>query len=294
MLDDRKQILRTRIIHCAQTPLQFADTLVLQADVRLVHLRGIQRGTHKIRSQCRRHLAGQALRHFQVLVRGQTKAKTEFGVVLKQRVRPGGSATFAIGGPRRHRQIAAVDGRAAGGVGDLQAVTEQLGQQLQVWCLAAAGAGAGVGEQRLEELHAADIGKVHACPIVHRECGEEGVVHPAICHKWVLVLHRERLGWHNGTGLHAKAATGAVLNREVEREADVGKAAHIDRRRTKTCRSAVELRRIEILCLDHAVRADEAALSALHAGIGVPYRDGIGDVALLPDGSAGRPCAIHR
>ena len=78
--------------------------------------------------------------------------------------------------PRRHRQVAAVDRRAAGGVGDLQAVAEQLRQQLEVGRLAAAGAGAGELEQRLEELHAAHIGEIDARAVVHRQGLEEGDV----------------------------------------------------------------------------------------------------------------------
>ena len=56
----------------------------------------------------------------------------------------------------RGGQVAAVDRRAAGGVGDHHAVAEELRQQLDVGRLAAAGAGAGELEQRLQELRALD------------------------------------------------------------------------------------------------------------------------------------------
>ena len=80
------------------------------------------------------------------------KPEPELGVVLEQRVGPGRPAAVAVGSVGRGGQVAAVDRRAAGGVGDQRPVAEQLGQQLDVGGLAAAGAGARVLEQRLEEL----------------------------------------------------------------------------------------------------------------------------------------------
>ena len=82
------------------------------------------------------------------------QAEAELRVVLEQRVRPRRPAAVAVGRVRRRRQVAAVDRRAAGRVGDQQAVAEQLRQQLEVRRLAAAGARARVLEQRLEELRA--------------------------------------------------------------------------------------------------------------------------------------------
>ena len=60
-------------------------------------------------------------------------------------------------GPGRGRQVAAVDRGAAGGVGDDQAVAEELAEQLDVGRFAAAGAGAGELEQRLQQLRALDV-----------------------------------------------------------------------------------------------------------------------------------------
>ena len=97
-----------------------------------------------------------------MLVGGEAQAQAELGIVLEQRVGPGRAAALGVRGPGRRRQVAAVDRRAAGGVGDLQAVAEQLREQLEVRRLAAAGAGAGELEQRLEELRAAHLGEVDA------------------------------------------------------------------------------------------------------------------------------------
>ncbi len=70
---------------------------------------------------------------------------------------------------------------AAGGVGDLGAVAEQLAEQLEIGRLAAAGAGAGELEQRLEELHAADVGEVDAGAVVDGQGLEEGDVGAFAC-----------------------------------------------------------------------------------------------------------------
>ena len=67
-----------------------------------------------------------------------------------------GPRPVGVDRPRRRRQVAAVDRRAAGRVGDDHPVAEQLADQLEVRRLAAAGAGAGELEQRLEHLRALD------------------------------------------------------------------------------------------------------------------------------------------
>ena len=85
-------------------------------------------------------------------VERQAEAETELSVVFKQRVRPRRAAAVAIGRVRRGGQIATVDRRASGRVGDQQAVAEQLGQQFEIRSFAATGAGAGVFKQRLEKL----------------------------------------------------------------------------------------------------------------------------------------------
>ena len=95
--------------------------------------------------QLRQQLAG----IFALLVQRQAHAQAKFGVVFEERVGPGRAAPFAVDGPGGGGQVAAVDGGAAGGIGDQHAVAEELGEQLDVGCLAAAGAGAGELEQRL-------------------------------------------------------------------------------------------------------------------------------------------------
>jgi hypothetical protein len=60
-----------------------------------------------------------------------------------------GRRCFAVG---RGREIAAVDGGTAGGVGDEEAVADELGKEFQIRRLTAAGAGAGEFDERAQEL----------------------------------------------------------------------------------------------------------------------------------------------
>ncbi len=91
-----------------------------------------------------------------VLIDGQPQAQAELGVVLEQRVAPGRALAVLVLGIRGGGQVAAVDRRAAGGVGDHRPVAEELAHQLQIGRLAAAGARARELEERLEELRALD------------------------------------------------------------------------------------------------------------------------------------------
>ena len=112
----------------------------------------------------------------QVLVGSQPEAEAKFGVILEQGIRPCRAAPFVILRPGRHRQAAAIDRRAAGGVGDLRAVAKKLRQEPEVWRFATAGAGAGELEQRLQKLDAAHIGEVYASTVVDRQFLEKGDV----------------------------------------------------------------------------------------------------------------------
>ena len=158
------------------------------------------------------------------------------------------SSTRPARGPRgsssrRDRQVAAVDRRAAGGIGDLQPVAEQLREQLEIRRLAAAGAGAGELEQRLEELHAAHVGEIDARAIVDRQRLEEGDVGALAVDQRRLVGHVDGLDARlaradRRAGLDAEAAAGAVLDIELQREAGVRIAARVDRRRLEASAGA--------------------------------------------------------
>ena len=80
--------------------------------------------------------------------------------------RPCGVRTVGRGG-----QVAAVDRGAACGVGDVETVAEELGEQLDVGRFAAARAGAGELEERLEKLQVLDlaVGELAAIDFGQRE-----------------------------------------------------------------------------------------------------------------------------
>jgi hypothetical protein len=96
-----------------------------------------------------------------LLVEGQAHAQAELGIIFEQRVRPGRAAAFIVLRPGCGGQVAAVDGRAAGRIGDHDAVAEQLAEQLQVGGFTAARAGAGELEQRLQQLRILDCLGAH-------------------------------------------------------------------------------------------------------------------------------------
>ena len=163
----------------------------------------------------------QLLRLLGVLVDRQPEAEAELGVVLEERVRPRRAAPVGVDRVGRRRQVAAVDRRAAGGIGDERAVAEELGEQLDVRRLAAAGAGPGVLEERLEELRALDV-ELDLGPVDLRQAEEEGVVLALRVAQRALRLHVDRLVLRVrlvlGRADHdAQRAAGAVLGRDLDR-----------------------------------------------------------------------------
>ena len=82
------------------------------------------------------------------MVDSETHAEAELRIVLEQAVAPRRATPVGTGAPRQRRQVAARDRSATRGVGDLQAVAEQLREKLQVRGLTAARAGAREFEQR--------------------------------------------------------------------------------------------------------------------------------------------------
>ena len=229
----------------------------------------------------------------------EPKAESELGIVLEQRIRPRRPSPLAVFRPWRNGKVAAVDGGAAGGVGDLRAIAEQLAQQFEIRRLAAAAAGAGKLEQRLQELHAADVAEIHPGAIVHRQRFEEGDGAALRRQQRRLVRHVD--GFHVrlaraglGARLDAKSAARAVLDIELQREAGLWIAAGVDGRRLEPVRRPDQAIFVIIFRPNDAVRTDEAALSALNAKVFAPDRNGVGEVALFERGGARRERAVDR
>jgi hypothetical protein len=112
------------------------------------------------------------------------------------------------------------------------------------------------------------------------------------------VLHVDRLDGEVGravrrTVLHADAAPRAVLDVDLQREARLWIAARVDGRGLEGRRRVREPALIVVLGSNHAVRADDRALAALDAEVGVPDRYLVGDIPFLEPGRAGWVRAVH-
>jgi hypothetical protein len=156
-----------------------------------------------------------------MLVNREADAKTELGIVLKERIGPGHAASVLVDRVGRGGQVAAVDRRASGGVGDDRAVSEELGEQLDVRGFTAAGACAGELEERLEELHILHLreGKLLARNL--RQSEEELPVAGFALAKGRLRDHVDGLvlGFALGlgrAGLDAERAAGAIFRRNLQ------------------------------------------------------------------------------
>ena len=128
-----------------------------------------------------------------LLLDGKRHAEGEFGVVLEERVGPGGAEAALV-----HRVGDAWHGRAPGlraarGVGPVDAVAEELREQLGVRRLAAARARRRELDERLAELHGLVVRRREARRLVgkrEREIPVRGRRHDALL---VHGVHRERL-----------------------------------------------------------------------------------------------------
>src|SRR3990172_940892 len=211
-----------------------------------------------------------------VLVGREPHAQAKLGVVLEERVRPGGAAAVGIGAVRRGGQVPAVDRAAAGRVGDEHAIAVELRHELDVRRLAATRARARELEQRLEELRALDV-EPHLGAVRLGQTEEEVEV-------GALGLAQRKLRRHVdglvlGVGLvlggadhHAQRAPGAILGGHLDGVLAALPFAAAEIRGLVGGRRARELRRLEHLGPDGRVRADQRALVALDAEDVVPDR----------------------
>src|SRR6266852_1615618 len=99
----------------------------------------------------------QLTRKLRLLIDRNAEPQSEFSIVFKQRVRPRRPASLGILGPRRRRQIAAIDRGAAGGVGNHSTVSKELRHELQIRSFTAPGTCAGELEQGFLHLLLANV-----------------------------------------------------------------------------------------------------------------------------------------
>jgi len=300
VIGDRKQVARGLVVvQRVQAALQLRHPSPLRRDLGVRHLPCCDQLAHQRLVQLRCQRPQPVMGERQVLVGRQPEAEPELGIILEQRVRPGRAASLAVATPGCDRQVAAIDRGTAGGVGDHGAVTEQLRQQPQVRRLAAPCTGARELEQGLEILHPAYLAEIDLGAVIGRQGLEERQFRPRLLQQRGLRLHVDRLHARlrravRGAGLDAELTAGAVLDIDLQRKPRLGKAARIHGGGMESSRRVLQPRLVEILGPDHAVRADEAAMPALDAEVGHPFRHEIGDIALLPRRGAGREGAIHR
>ena len=224
MIDHRDEIACGFAFDFEQSRLQFAHADSLGAQLEFLNLRRVQNICRERFADHRRQLRQQGAGQRQVLVGRQPEAEAKFGVILEQGIRPRRAAPFVILGPWRHRQAAAIDRRAAGGVGYLRAVAKKLRQEPEVRRFATAGASAGEFKQRLQKLDAAHIGEIYAGAVVDRQFLEKGDVLALAFDQRQFIGKVDRLDFglartDRRAGFDAQAAAGAILDIELQGEA---------------------------------------------------------------------------
>ena len=217
----------------------------------------------------------------------QQHAQTVLGVILEQRVVPCRAVTVFVDGIGRCGCRVAPNRRAAGGVGDVHAVAEQLRNQTRIRRLGTAGARAGELEQRLVELAVLDR---RTC-----ELGLGGNLLDAVVEDGLLVEltlggnHRERA---LGALADAHAAAHAVERRDGHRVLEALRLAlALDELGSFGSGSSLFLGQSERT--DRRVRADERTLVALDALISIPLGNEHSHAALLECGGARLPLAVN-
>src|SRR4029453_1104643 len=220
-----------------------------------------------------------------------TDTEPEFCVVLEERIRPRGPTPATVDRVRGGWKVPAVNRRAAGGVCDERAISEQLRQESQVRRLATAGAGARELEERLQQL---------------------GALHGASAEPWVAMLGQveeelpvgafsranRRLGHHvqrlvmrdylafDGAYFDTKAAPGAVLRCHLQGIAQCLQRLPLRNGRLERCRRAVEQCWVVDLRAEGRMRAHHHTFAALNAERLVPLGDRGCEVPLLPSRGA--------
>ncbi len=197
------------------------DALALGFDAGLSGLVGGEEcGYQLIAERCGEGLK-QGFGVFLLLVQGETDAQAELRVVFEERVGPGGTAAALVDAVGCGRKASSIDGRAAGSVGDEEAIAEELGEQLDVGRLATAGASARELEERVEELDVLDLVVREAIAINGGQGLEVGPVLDFGLAEWSLRHHLESfvlwLGLADGRAdLHAEVAAGAVFRGDLQ------------------------------------------------------------------------------
>ncbi|MNG97572.1 hypothetical protein D3C79_566900 [compost metagenome] len=234
-----------------------------------------------------------------MLIDGEPEAQAKLGVVLEQGVGPGRAAPLGVGGVGGGGQVAAINRRATGGVGNQQPVPVELGQQLDIGGLATAGAGAGVFKQGRDELGGANVDALQLLSRALRQVQEEVVVRLLGLEVVEPRFHVDRLAAWIGAilgraDLDAEVAAGAILRRHLQHILLTAHVAGLHIQRVQGRGGIGQRFFIHHLGADGRVGAGGHAVVALGAEVRLPDRHLLGNVALLPAGGAHRPGAVRR
>jgi len=294
---ERAQLGRPRPLQRAEAFPEGGHPFPLGPDRGVAVLDGPEEGVREVLPDLPGELADEFPRPRLVRIHRQADPVAELGVVLEEGVRPRRPPPVLVDGVGRGGEVASVNGGAAGGVGEEEAVPGELGEQLQVGRLPAARTGPGELEERLAELAV-----LHVHPQVLRGRLGEG---EEVVELRALLLEEERVDRGQVERLppglaavlrradvHAEVAAGAVLRGHLDgvlvvmqvagAEVEAGEAG----RRVPQGIVRVGLRP------DGRVRADEGALPALDAEVRLPRGHLQAQPALLPLGGRGRPGAV--
>ena len=299
VVGDGEQPPRAFVVDAAQQHLQLLHPAPLFHDAGLIRLVGSEQVLEQLRLELVTQLGQQHLGLVNVLVDGKAEAQAELGIVLEQRVVPGRPPPFRVGRVGGGGQVPAVDGGAAGGIGDEHAVTEHLSGKTDVGRLAAAQAGAGELEQRLRQHRRLHLRPGHLAAIVLAELLEEGPVDAVLLQDLLLGHHVQRLVAGvalvpRRADIGTEAAAGAVVGRHLVGDVEPLELLAPHGAVAETLGCILELLLGEDLGADGRVGTDEGTLAALDAQIRIPAGQLQGDGALFPGGGAQGPGAVRR
>ncbi len=233
------------------------------------------------------------------LVNAEADTVTELGGVLEQRVVPGRAEAVLAGGPGGGRQVAAVDGRAAGGVAHDQPVAIELGQQLDERRLAAAGAGAGKFKGRRQQLATLDRRPVEQRRISVGQIQEEIPVDGFLLTQRHLEFHIDRLVLRIFLALdraivNTSATTGTILRGHLQGELLAFEPFATGIAGLESCRRSLQLIRIIDRHANSGMGAHKGAKTALYTQLRIPHRNIHCDVALFVLGGIGGKGTVGR
>ena len=232
------------------------------------------------------------LRHSSTqLLHSQAHTIGELGVVFKQGVGPCHALAFLILAVRHAGHSGTPGLGAAGGVGQVHLVAVELGQELDVGRLAAAGAGPVELHQGLAQLAALECELVDAVVLFRQSLQ----ILPACLIQGNLVggNHLQRLA-ALGAGGNAAAAAGAIQGGYTHGVLEAVHLGTLGVHQIHPCGGISSFLLIQQIGADYRMGTHKGAHVALDALAGIPHRQVRGDAALfILGGAQGHGAILH-